>query len=131
MIGKVERGIEEGMDRIADNLVHHAAVLDDDPRHGVDIAIEEEDHRFRSRPFSELSEAFDIGEERGDDPGLAGKLDLAWIGGDAAHHFGRKMERESALDRESLPVGCAELRKTRTLDSEKRDDDGGHGVGEP
>ena len=66
MIRKIQRGIEERMNGIADDLVDHAAMLHDDGRHPLDVLVEYGDQLFGTGTVRHRGKVLDVGEQRGD-----------------------------------------------------------------
>ena len=95
MLSLVERRVEERMHRVADQLVDHAAMLDDDGRDAFEVAVQDRHQLLRSKPIGHRREPFDVGEQRGDLPPLAGKLQDVRVGDDQFHHLRRKVLRET------------------------------------
>ena len=122
VVRQIERCVEEGVQRIADDLVHHAAVTHDDAGDRVDIAVENGDGRFGAHPFGERQEPLDIGKQSGDHASVACKPDLLWIFDDAADDFRRQMERKPSFDGEPLAIGAGELGEARALESDQCDE---------
>ena len=118
-----ERRIEDRVDRIADDLVDHAAVVGDDACRDVEIGVEQRDEIGGFRALGHAGEAFDVGEQRGDLAHLAAQAQRGGIGGDAAHHLGRQMLFEAEAQQPGAPlVAC----KANKRGQGKRDDrDGG------
>ena len=91
------------MDRIADDLVDHAAVVGHDARRDIEIGIEQRHQIGRFGALGHAGEAFDVGEQRGDLAHLAAQAQCAGIGGDAAHHLGRQVLLEAGAQQPCPP----------------------------
>ena len=63
VIGPGDRCAPEGDDRVADELVDGAAVVEDDVAHAVEIGVEERGGLLRRDDMAEAGESLDIGEQ--------------------------------------------------------------------
>ena len=92
------------MDRIADDLVDHAAVVGDDARRDVEIGVEQRDQIGGFGALGHAGEALDVGEQRGDLAHLAAQAQRGGIGGDPAHHLRRQMLLEAEAQQPGAPL---------------------------
>ena len=87
VLGQIERRIEERVHGVAHDLVHHAAMIDNEASNRIHIAVEQRHQCFRVifsvravKPSMSVKSA-------GDDARLPSKANFSGIFDDAANHF--------------------------------------------
>ncbi len=105
MISQVQRRIEHRMHRVADELVDHAAMRDDDPRHAFEVAVQQADQLLGARACRKRRKALDVREQGGDPSTFAVELEALRRGDDPRHDAGSEMLLESATQRRLPPPG--------------------------
>ena len=103
------RGVEDGHDRVADELDDRAAFSEDDRDDPAEVRVEKRHDGRRIGPLAERREAAQVGEEDGDLAGGAAEVRPVRIGEERRGDLGREVAPEQAeladfapLDRERL-----------------------------
>lgn len=99
VIVEIDRGVENRMQAVADDLLHHAAVIDDDAHDTLEIAVEHRHQPARAGALGHGGEAFDVSEQGRHHPRLTLELQKARFFEQAAHDRRRQLLFEPAADR--------------------------------
>ena len=98
IIGMRDRRAPEGHDRVADELVERAAVLEDHLHHLGEVLAQELGDGVRPHRFGHRGEATDVAEEHRGGPALAALADGAFLLRDIGRDVGREVALEVGAD---------------------------------
>ena len=108
------------MDRVADDLVDHAAMVGDDAGRCLEVSIQQRNQIGRLGALRHAGEALDVGEQDGDLAQLSAQSHGAGVGHDAAHHFGREMLLETEPQHARMPLVQRETGESGHDEADKR-----------
>jgi hypothetical protein len=105
VVGSGQGGAEEHQDRVADELVDQAAVLQDHRRHAAQVPVEHGDHHLRAQRLGQRREAAQVRHQDRHRPQLAAQAQGVRVAQEPLGHLGAHVAAERLADEVAVAPG--------------------------